>query len=131
MRRWSTGVLAGVVFAGATGVALAACSGGGQAEQEKNAPIAVQTSQLSVTIENKAGLPLSNIDVAILPVGGATEFKQFIGRLENAEKHEFGLGDFNGRDGTPFSLRVIRPKAVRVTAKDINDKSYKVEVPWK
>lgn len=118
------------VTVGALGLVLSACSGGGTTAQTENAPIGIQTSQLFVTVENKAGLALMDVNVAILPVGGAVEFTKFVGRMENQEKRDFGLGDFSGRDGTPFSLRVVRPKSVRVTAKDLNDKAYQVEVPW-
>jgi hypothetical protein len=83
-----------------------------------------------VTLENKAGLPLLDVNVAIVPVGAATEYTKFVGRVENAEKREIALGDFNGRDGTPFSLRVVRPTSVRVTAKDLNNKAYEVSTPW-
>lgn len=124
------GFLGSMVFVGVAGLALVECSGGGPSAQNENAPIGIQTSQLSVVIENKAGLALDDVDVAIVPVGGATEFKKFAGRVENAAKREFALGDFYGRDGTTFSLRVVRPKTVRVTAKDMNNKAYKVEVPW-
>jgi hypothetical protein len=51
--------------------------------------------------------------------------------LDNGEKREIALGGFFGRDGTPFSLRVVRPKTVRVTAKDMNNKPVQIDVPWK
>ena len=119
------------VFVGVTGLALVACSGSGPTAQAQDAAIGIQMSQLSVVIENKVGMPLRDVDVAITPIGGATEFVKFVGRMENAEKRDIWLGDFHGRDGTPFSMRVVRPKAVRVTAKDLNDKAYKVEQPWR
>ena len=118
------------VFVGVTGLALVACSSSGPPAQAQDAPIGIQTSQLWVTIENKAGMPLMDVDVAITPIGGATEFVKFVGRMESAEKRDLSLGDFHGRDGTPFSLRVVRPKTVRATAKDLKDKAYKVEQPW-
>jgi hypothetical protein len=119
-----------VMFIGAIGLAVMACSSTGIPVQGANAAIGVQTSQLSIVVENKVGMPLTDVDVAILPIGGATEFKKYIGRLENAEKRDVSLGDFYGRDGTPLSLRVVRPRTVRVTAKDLTNNPYKVEVPW-
>ena len=98
--------------------------------QADDAPIGIQNSQLSIVIENKVGMPLTDVDVAIVPVGGATEFKKFVGRMENAEKRDLSLGGFYGRDGTTFSLRVVRPRAVRVTGKDLNAKPYNVEARW-
>ena len=117
-------------FVAATALTVMACTGTGIPVQGANAAIGVQTSQLSIVIENKVGTPLTDIDIAVIPVGGATEFKKYINRLETAEKRDVSLGDFYGRDGTPFSLRVVRPKAVRVTAKDLTNNPYKVEVPW-
>ena len=119
---------------GLTGLALAACSSSespaNQAAQNQ-AQIDVQTSQLSVLVENKVGMPLVDVEVAILPVGGHTEFTKFAGRLENAEKRDISLSSFSARDGTPFSLRVVRPKSVRVVGKDLNNKPVQVDVPWK
>ena len=122
--------LAYCVLFGATALALPACSSSGPTAQDPNAPIRIETSQLSVVVENKVGMPLTDVDVAIVPIGGAVEYTRFVGRIENAEKRDVSLGDFRGRDGTPFSLRVVRPKTVRVTAKDLTDKAYKVERPW-
>ena len=112
-------------------LALGACSDGeGVQAQDGNAVIGIQTSQLSIVVENKVGMPLTDVDVSIVPVGGATEFKKFVGRMENAEKRDLSLGGFYGRDGTTFSLRVVRPRAVRVTGKDLNAKPYNVEARW-
>ena len=123
-------VILGRLFVlGLMGLGLVGCSGGGAAAQN-NGPIGVQTSQFSVDVENRAGMPLLEVEVAIVPVGRATEFKKFAGRLENGEKRSIALNDFYGRDGTPFSLRVTRPKMVRVVGKDLNNKEVAVDVPW-
>ena len=131
VRRRSCRLVASTLIAGAIGLAVSACSGAGPAAQATNSPIGIQVSQMFITIENKAGLPLTDIDVTIVPLGGYTGFNKFVGRLESAEKRDFVVSDFSGRDGTPFNLRVVRPKSVRVTAKDPNNKSYQIEVPWK
>lgn len=124
------GFLRSTVVVGTTWLALVACSCGGAPAQEQDAAIGIQTSQLSILIENKVGMPLLDVDVAIVPVGGATQFNKRVGRMENAEKRDLRPGDFYGSDGTTFSLRVVRPKSVRVTATDLNGKAYKVEAPW-
>jgi hypothetical protein len=123
-------IAAGALAIGALALVLSACSGGGGAATGDIAAIGVTTSQMFVTIENKAGLPLLDVNVAIIPVGASTEYTRFVGRLENAERREVALGDFNGRDGTPFSLRIVRPTAVHVTAKDMNNKAYELQTPW-
>ena len=124
-------VLVKILMFGAAALALGACSGGAPVQaQDGNAAIGIQTSQLSVVIENRVGMPLTDVDVAILPMNGTTEFKKFVGRMENAEKKDLALGGFFGRDGTTFNLRIVRPRAVRVTGKDLNAKPYNVEARW-
>ena len=100
------------------------------AEAAANASIGIETSRLFVTVENKSGAPMINMTVAIVSVAGQP-FTRLLSRLENREKREIALGDFGGRDGTPFSLRVVRPKAVRVTAEDIISRKHDVEVRWR
>jgi hypothetical protein len=116
-------------FIGLAGLALVGCSG--SAASDDQTLIGVETSQFSVVIENKVGMPLVDVQVAIVPVGGATQFTKMAGRMENGEKRDLALGGFYGRDGTTFSLRVVRPKTVRVTAKDLNNKPIQIDVPWK
>ena len=111
-------------------MALASCSSDSSAQQASDGPISVQTSQLFVTVENRAGLALMQVEVAILPVGRSTEFTRFVGRLESNQKRDVSVAEFRGRDGTPFNLRVIKPRTVRVRAKDIHNKPYEVAVPW-
>ena len=128
MRR-RLGLVVATLIASAATLGLAACAAA-PPPQDENAPIAIQNSQMSIVIVNKVGMPLTDVDVSIVPVGGATEFKKFVGRMENAEKRDLALGGFYGRDGTTFSLRVVRPRVVRVTGKDLNAKPYNVEVRW-
>jgi hypothetical protein len=128
--RHRPGPIVSTLFAVVTALGLVSCSGSEPPAQAQDAPIGIQTSQLSIVIENRVGMPLTDVDVAIVPVGGATEFKKFVGRMENAEKRDLSLGGFYGRDGTTFNLRVVRPKAVRVTGKDLNAKPYNVETRW-
>ena len=121
--------LGSLCFVSLTALALVTCSSS-EPSAQNDALIGVQTSQLSVVVENKVGMPLLDVDVVIVPVGGVTQFSKFVGRMENAEKRDISLSSFYGRDGTPFSLRVVRPKTVRVTGKDLNAKPYNVEARW-
>jgi hypothetical protein len=92
-------------------VALALLTGGCSeqgAAQDANAPVKILTSQMYVTIRNDSGAPLNEVSVAIVPVGRQTIYNKFIGRLESSESRNVMLGDFLGRDGTPFSLRVVK-----------------------
>jgi hypothetical protein len=113
-------------------VAPLACSptSARQTRLATDAPISVKASQLFVTVRNGAGLPVVDVDVTIVPIGKSTEFKKFISRMEAAEERDYSLSEFRGSDGTPFSLRIVRPKGIRISAKDVVGKVYNVEVPW-
>ena len=94
-------------------------------------PIDVQITSLFVTVENRAGQPLLDMDVTIRPVGGAMRFTTTIRRMESGERRDLSLGDFVAADNTTrFSLRIARPKEVAVTAVDLVGQHYEVTVPW-
>ena len=115
-------------------VALALLTGGCSqqgAAQDANAPVKILTSQMYVTIRNDSGAPLNEVNVAIVPVGRQTIYNKFIGRLESSESRNVMLGDFLGRDGTPFSLRVVKPRSVEIKGKDVMGKDYSAEVTWR
>jgi hypothetical protein len=131
LRRRTLACVAGCIVLGVSAVAASACSRDPEAAQaDANAPIGVETSSLFLTIENKAGGPLVDLTVGIVPVGGNV-FTALVSRLEASAKREMSLSEFSGRDGTRFSLRLARPKSVRVQAKDLAGKAYSVEVPWR
>jgi hypothetical protein len=100
------------------------------AAQDENAPVKISTSQMYVTVRNDSGAPLNEVTVAIVPVGRQTIYNKFIGRLDNSESRNVMLGEFLGRDGTPFSLRVVKARSVEVKGKDMKGKDYTTEVPW-
>lgn len=113
------------------GLFLAGCSEQGAANQAANAPIKVQTSPMFITVTNDSGVPLTDVTIAIVPPTRMTVYTTSLGRLENAESHDVMLGDFRGRDGTPFNLRVANPKTVEVKATGGDGKTYDVTAPWK
>ena len=115
----------------ALGVLIAGCSERGAADSEANAPVKIETSQMYVAVRNEAGMALNEVSVAIMPVGRSTTYTKFVGRLENGEARKIMLGDFIGRDGTPFSLRVVRPRAVQVKGKDVKGTEHTSESPWR
>ena len=124
------GLLMWVVMAGVA-VSTGACAGQGSATgTPENSPVRLEMSSMFISIENQAGLPLRDMRVSIVPYGIAGAFTTFFPRLDNTEKRNIMLGDFRGQDGTPFSLRAVRPKAVRIEASDIAGKKYEVEYPW-
>lgn len=111
---------------------LAACAGQGTATQMPvDAPVKMEVSQLFMTVENNAGLALTDVTIGIVPYGGQTEFLKTVGRLDSQEKRDVMLADFRGRDGTRFQRGVVKPKSVRIVASDLTGKKYEIEYPWK
>jgi hypothetical protein len=106
------------------------CSDRGAA-QDADAPVKITTSQMYVTLRNDSGAPLSDVTVSIVPVGRQTIYNKYVGRLESSESRNVMLGDFLGRDGTPFSLRVVKPRSVELKGKDVKGKDYTAEVGWR
>lgn len=92
--------------------------------------IDLSISSIFMTVENKAGAPLLGVRLAIRPIGAVTEYDKLIPRLEAGETRSLSLGEFSGRDGTPFSLRFVRPKDVTVSATDLVGKNYATTIPW-
>ena len=62
-----------------------------------------------VTVRNDSGLRSRN-GAAIVPMAAQRSTRNFLGRLENAETR-MSCGRLCRRDGTPFSLRVAKPKS--------------------
>ena len=109
---------------------FSACAGQ-SAGQDANAPIKIETSQMFITVKNDSGMALNDVTVAIVPMGRTTLYTEYVGRMESAQTRKIMLGDFNGRDGTPFSLRVVKPKAVQVKGVDVAGKAHEAEVGWR
>jgi hypothetical protein len=119
---------AGLVMAAAIGAV--GCGGGGTSSSAGPALIEVETSSVLMTVRNQSGRTLVDVRVSIVPVGGATQFTATIPRMESGEKRNLSLREFRGKDGTPFDLRVIKPKKVRVSGTDPDGKTIEVERPW-
>ena len=115
----------------AAALAGAACSSQGGSGAADNALVSIQTSQLWITVENKAGMALTDLVIEIIPAGSQVAYTATYYRLENGEKRDFAAANFTTRDNTPFNIRVSRPKAVRLTGKDITGKVVRVDVPWR
>jgi len=110
---------------------MAGCSEQVSASQTSDSALKVQISQMFVTVKNEAGMPLNDVTVSIVPQTRTTTYTKYVGRFENAESRDLMLGDFGSRDGTPFSLRVVKPKSVEVKGTGVDGKSYAVSVPWR
>jgi hypothetical protein len=121
--------LAGVLAFGVISASAGACSGDNEAVQAADAPIGIETDQLSIDIENRTTGPLLEVRISVQTAGAP--YTNYIPRLESREKKEFPLNSFMSRDGTNLNLRVTKPRAVQVTAIDLLKKQYDVKAPWK
>lgn len=106
------------------------CSEQGSASQaDANAPVTIDLSEGSLTVRNRAGLPLTDVTLGVVVYGG-TEFARFFSRIESSEQRQVMLSDLTSRDGTRFNRTMMRPKSIRLRARDMTGKSYEVERPW-
>jgi len=92
--------------------------------------VAIEKTSSYLTIENRAGLPLVDISVAVQTTNGMS-FRTMIGRLETSAKREISYADLRSTDGTTFSPQWQRPARIAVTATDVVGKKYDLTVPWK
>ena len=115
------GVFAAVVMAG--------CAGGGVAAS-LDSPVTIETSQMYLTVTNVAGVPLTDVMIGIKPAGVQPEYQMRVRRLENMQERDLPLVQFRGIDGTPLTLRVVKPRHVHITAKDVSGTEYDIELPW-
>jgi hypothetical protein len=90
----------------------------------------VQNTTFDVTVENRAGLPLLDVLVAIKPVGRPA-YTKFIPRMEGGQKRALVLSEFTGNDGTQFSLNIARPREISITARDMVGTKFEMTTPWK
>jgi len=118
-------------FVLAAAVMLAAVGCGGGAATGDVDKILVTIGQFEVTVVNTAGRALFEVRVEIMPAGPASHFTNTVPRMENGEKRSLPHNRFTDRDSIPFSPRNVRVSGVVVTAKDIDGKALRVELPWK
>ena len=119
---WLPGACSGTIGQRETG---AIGSSGAEA-----AAIAIDRTASYVTIENRAGLPLVDVNVVLAAANGLS-FSTRIPRIESSSKRDVPFADLRGNDGTPFSPRWQRATQINVTASDVVGKKYEVKVPWK
>jgi hypothetical protein len=118
-----------IVAVAAIAAVVASCGGGAPTGDVDK--IAVVQSQFDITVTNTCGKALFEVKTEILPVGPSSHFTTLIARMENGERRVLAHNVFTDRDGVPFSARNHKAKAVAVSAKDIDGKALRVEIPWK
>ncbi len=128
-----------VTFAFALALTVAACSDPstatgavGTSGQLGAAAIGLDMSPggFSITVENKSGHPLVDMQVAINPARGSAPYVANVTRLETGSKRDFSITEFT-EHGARINISVVRPKEVVVTASDFEGKKYEVKMPWK
>jgi hypothetical protein len=112
-----------------TSIAFVGCSEQGSAEQ-MSSPVAITTRSTTVSIENRAGQPLTDVKLIVVPFG-KPEYSKSLVAMSVAERRDVPLGDLTNAEGTRFNAMLVRPKLVRVTATDPAGKQYEVELPWR
>ena len=121
---WSLLVI--VMAAGMT----AACGRGPAVASGDLDAFEVSSTQLFVTVSNRTGSGLLDVRVEIEPVGKATVFSSSYPRMEPGERKNFPLQEFRGDDGTPFNLRVHRPRMIKVSGHTQTGEDYALQTPW-
>jgi hypothetical protein len=121
----------GVIALAAATVSQAACASDKETLQAQaaDASIGIETSQLFVTVENRSGGPL--VDLTLTVLTPSAPYTYMISRIEAGQKRDVAVSSFSSRDGTGLNLRLIRPRSVKATAKDLINKPYEAQVAWK
>ncbi|HEU4687083.1 MAG TPA: hypothetical protein VFS23_01915 [Vicinamibacterales bacterium] len=105
-------------------------TGCGAAAQDPKAPVGFTTSQTYITIENRSGNALAEGLIELVPSGVLAPFRRELPRMESGAKRDVSYDLFSGAGGSRFRPGVTRIKSVRITAKDVSGKTYKVEAPF-
>ena len=119
----------GVMALAAATMSQAACASDKETVQAADASIGIETGQLFVTVENRSGGPL--IDLTLTVQTPSAPYTYMISRIEAGQKRDVAVSSFSSRDGTGLNLRLIRPRSVKATAKDLTNKPYDTVAPWK
>jgi hypothetical protein len=126
MTRWP-GLLCATAFLLLAAALSPGCGAGGQ---DPNAPVGFTTSQTYITIENRSGAALAEGLIELVPSGVLAPYRRELPRLESGAKRDMSYDLFSGAGGARFRPGVTRIKAVRITAKDVAGKTYKIEGPF-
>ena len=115
------GVLAALVIAG--------CADGGIAAPV-DSPVAIEVSDLFLTVRNVTNQPLSDLTIGIKPAGVRPEYETRVDRLAAGQELDIPYAEFRGVDRDALVLRNINPRSVHITATDLNGGTHDVQLPW-
>ena len=116
-----------LVIAALTALAAGCDAGGPTGDVDK---LKIETSQFEVSVTNTSGRALFDVKVAILPTGPSSPYTATVPRMENGERRSLSHNLFTDNDHVSFSARNTRAKGILVTAKDIDGKELRLEMPW-
>jgi hypothetical protein len=105
-------------------------TGCGAAAQDPKAPVGFITSPTYITIENRSGSALAEGLIELVPSGVLAPFRRELPRMESGAKRDVSYDLFTGAGGARFRPGATRIKLVRITAKDVAGRTYKVEAPF-
>ena len=115
------GVLAALVIAGCAGEGITA---------PVDSPVAIETSDLFLTVRNVADGPLSDLTIGIKPTGVRPEYQTQVRGLAAGEELDIPYAEFLGIDRDALVQQNINPRSVHITATDLNGGTHDVELPW-
>ena len=116
-------------------LAVTGCSSGNSAEAgavgtSAAGPFGVSVSSTYLTIENRAGVPILDARIEIVPRGLRPPFSTTVPRIEGSAKREVPFNQFRSKDGTPFQRGVLRTRTLKITATDVSGKPIQMEMPF-
>ena len=115
------GVLAALMIAGCAGESITA---------PVDSPVAIEISDLFLTVRNVADVPLSDLTIGIKPTGVRPEYQTEVRRLAAGQELDIAYAEFRGVDRDELVLQNINPRSVHITATDLNGGTHDVQLPW-
>lgn len=114
---------------------VAGCSSGENAEAgavgtSAAGPFGITASSTYLTIENRAGVPIIDTRIEIIPRGVRPPFSTTVARIEGSAKRDVPFNQFRSKDGTPFQRGVLRTRTLKITATDIRGNALTQEMPF-
>jgi hypothetical protein len=91
--------------------------------------IVVNRSESAVIVENRVGRPLLNVRVTV-EVETGPPFVLVLPTMDTGEKRDLRFEELRTEDGALLDPVSIRPRQVKVTARDTLTNSYEVMIPW-
>ena len=124
MKRCALGVVG--VFAA---LVIVGCADGGIAAPV-DSPVTIEHSPFFLTVNNVAGVALTDLTIGIKPGGVRPEYQKVLSRLGSGQDIDIPFAEFRGIDRNPLNLQVVTPRSVHITATDSSGTDYDVELPW-